>query len=498
MSFGQHVSVTGTIVKTKGPLEVEGVCFTADAQQYHFIAMERLVLKDVDCDSVESCIFELISPNAEAAYGSIPCRRGWGKPPSTTESQIAGCAQCQPGRVQLQHEVISECQECPQRSIECLPDRLTVREGFHAVESAKVFTCPNPEACGGGTLPSDNLSMCEDGYVGEGCAQCAERYAPSDASVLVCVQCAESSVARALQVLAWLGKSALVFGVAAKSVLGSTGTAKASSIYLNQLLSFSTVASTVMSAMLQTPAAQELQEGVARFLFQAASLVMDVGSGQAVGGGGQSVQCILKYSGLQPSVWKGQVAFAAVVATLTALLAAAKGPRVAALVSINCFFPAFLGHFGRQLVCFRLGQTEGLEGLDCPHVPSFPGGFALVVAITVLTAAVILRGWWSLYGGVAVEEAKKEEAYAKWETERLLRKTAFTLLAAMLPVSASPSLQMSSLGLLLLTSLVMYMLCLPYKNERLAVCVCVCVCNSLKRRHCVFHVPYLHTCQVAS
>lgn len=197
------------------------------------------------------------------------------------------------------------------------------------------------------------------------------------------------------------------------------------------------------------------------------------------------MQCILQYIGLQPSVWKGQVAFAAAVTMFTALLAAAKGPRVAVLVSINCFFPAFLGHFGRQLVCFRLGETEGLEGLHCPHVPSFPGGFALVLAVTVLTAAVILRVWWSLYGGVAVEEAKKEEseeakipvhvafltapyheAYAKWETERLLRKTTFTLLAAMLPVSASPSLQMSSLGLLLLGSLVMYMLCLPYKNER--------------------------------
>ena len=231
-----------------------------------------------------------------------------------------------------------------------------------------------------------------------------------------------------------------------------------------------------------------LQETVARFLFQAASLIMDVGTGQAVGGGGQSVQCILQYIGLQPSVWKGQVAFAAVVATLTALMAAAKGPRVAVLVSINCFFPAFMCHFGRQLVCFRLGETEGREGLNCPHVPSFPGGFALVLAVTVLAAAVILRVWWSLYGGVAVEEAKKEEseeakipvhvafltapyheAYAKWETERLLRKTTFTLLAAMLPVSASPSLQMSSLGLLLLGSLVMYMLCLPYKNERRAV-----------------------------
>lgn len=289
-------------------------------------------------------------------------------------------------------------------------------------------------------------------------------------------------MARAFQVLAWLGKSALVFGIASKSVLGSTGTAKASSIYLNQLLSFSTVASTVMSAMLQTPAAQELQETVARFLFQAASLI---GSGQDVGGGGQSVQCILQYIGLQPSVWKGQVAFAAAVTMFTALLAAAKGPRVAVLVSINCFFPAFLGHFGRQLVCFRLGETEGLEGLHCPHVPSFPGGFALVLAVTVLTAAVILRVWWSLYGGVAVEEAKKEEseeakipvhvafltapyheAYAKWETERLLRKTTFTLLAAMLPVSASPSLQMSSLGLLLLGSLVMNGMLRPYKDAR--------------------------------
>ncbi|CAE7444298.1 nst1, partial [Symbiodinium necroappetens] len=63
VSFGQHVSAKGTIVETKGPLEVEGVHFTADAQHYRFVAMKGLVLKDVDCDNVESCLFEAISPN---------------------------------------------------------------------------------------------------------------------------------------------------------------------------------------------------------------------------------------------------------------------------------------------------------------------------------------------------------------------------------------------------------------------------------------------------
>ena len=428
----------------------------------------------------------LLCRPVQALEGYIRCPLGSYHVPEF-ENKSIGCRRCEIGKL-LVDATSTKCEPCPDNAQVCLPSKLQMQPGFmvrdiHEPTLNETQRCPNPLACHG-TAPG---KMCEDGYFGEGCAQCAERHALSDASVLVCVQCAESSVARAFQVLAWLGKSKLVFGIAGKSVLGSTGTAKASSIYLNQLLSFSTVASTVMSAMLQTPAAQELQETVARFLFQAASLIMDVGTGQAVGGGGQSVQCILQYIGLQSSVWKGQVAFAAVVATLTALMAAAKGPRVAVLVSINCFFPAFMGHFGRQLVCFRLGETQGLE-LHCPHVPSFPGGFALVLAVTVLAAAVILRVWWSLYGGVAVEEAKKEEseeakipvhvafltapyqeAYAKWETERLLRKTTFTLLAAMLPVSASPSLQMSSLGLLLLGSLVMYMLCLPYKNERRAV-----------------------------
>ena len=384
----------------------------------------------------------------------------------------------------FQDGVAGECHECPNNVMACHPGNMTVGRGFLPTETATVLTCPNRDSCRGGTLPSNVTSMCEEGYVGEaaGCTECDAGYGMSDASVLLCVKCAESPWVTALQVCFWLGKNILIFGLAAKSVLGASQEAKSSSIFLNQLLSFATVAGTIVSAMLQTPAGEDLRNGVTGVLLQALGIVMDVGSGQSASTG-QSTQCLLEYFGLQPSLWKGQVAFAAMAATLTTALGVAKGWHVAILVGINCFFPSFLGHFGRQLVCFRLGEREDLY---CPHAPGM--GFAWVVAAMTLSTAVILVAWWRLYNhskhsksgesgesGESVEPlpvhvvfltAPYDKAFAAWETERLLRKSTFTLLAAVLPVTASPALQMSSLGLVLLASLVLNGMLLPYTERR--------------------------------
>ena len=431
--------------------------------------------------SAESATLKELKERIECALGSF-----YG--PSEAFNRSLGCQPCEAGTLRVNGMPGTNCEPCPDQAEICLPGRLQMRRGFmvqdvHDPSLRHTRTCPNPQACRG-QAPG---RMCQDGYASAGCAECAAGYGMSDASVLLCVKCAESPWVTALQVCFWLGKNVLIVGLAAKSVLGASQEAKSSSIFLNQLLSFATVAGTIVSAMLQTPAGEDLRNGVTGVLLQAVGIVMDVGSGQSASTG-QSTQCLLEYFGLQPSLWKGQVAFAAMAATLTTALGVAKGWHVAILVGINCFFPSFLGHFGRQLVCFRLGEREDLY---CPHAPGM--GFAWVFAAMTLSTAVILAAWWRLYNhsehsksgesgerGESVEPlpvhvvfltAPYHKAFAAWETERLLRKSTFTLLAAMLPVTASPALQMSSLGLVLLASLIMYMFLLPYETERWGSCL---------------------------
>ena len=187
------------------------------------------------CKGQDEClkwmIAVLLCRPVQALEGYIRCPLGSYHAPEA-ENKSIGCRRCELGKLRV-NATSTKCEPCPDNAQVCLPSKLQMQPGFmvrdiHEPTLNETQRCPNPLACHG-TAPG---KMCEDGYFGEGCAQCAERHALSDASVLVCVQCAESSVARAFQVLAWLGKSALVFGIAGKSVLGSTGTAKASSIYL--------------------------------------------------------------------------------------------------------------------------------------------------------------------------------------------------------------------------------------------------------------------------
>ena len=385
----------------------------------------------------------------------------------------------------MDQDATKGCVPCPTASDTCTPGSLQMSRGLmvqdvHDPSRNKTLACPNYEACRG-VAPDD---MCAIGYRGAGCAQCAEGSQLADSSVLSCVQCSKDLQDAAMQVGFWVGKSALLFALAAKSVLGNTGSTKPSSVYLNQLMSFATLAGTIMSAMLQTPAAQELQEGFTGVFFQASALVMEVTSGQtsSTTGTGQSLQCVLGYVGLESALWKGHLGFTVLAVLLTAVLSIFKGYQVGLVVGINCFWPEFMGHFGRYFVCYRLSPDSGLEW---PQAPDFSGGLALVAACLLLCSAAVLHAWWTLYGTGANDSGPKvaqeqlhvafltapyQEAYAKFETERLLRKGCFTFLAAALPITASPALQLIFLAMVVLASLVIYALLLPYSNSRPVQC----------------------------
>ena len=55
--------------------------------------------------------------------------------------------------------------------------------------------------------------------------------------------------------------------------------------------------------------------------------------------------------------------------------------------------------------------------------------------------------------------------YSYWETERLVRKTLLKVITAALPVTYSPSLQMLSVSLVLLSSMSLYAILQPYQSR---------------------------------
>ena len=59
-----------------------------------------------------------------------------------------------------------------------------------------------------------------------------------------------------------------------------------------------------------------------------------------------------------------------------------------------------------------------------------------------------------------------KKTYEFWETERLLRKTFLKFICQMLPVTYSPALQMASVSIVLLGSLVLYAVLMPYTVQK--------------------------------
>ena len=65
---------------------------------------------------------------------------------------------------------------------------------------------------------------------------------------------------------------------------------------------------------------------------------------------------------------------------------------------------------------------------------------------------------------VIFPRSKYKETYALFETERLVRKALFRYVGAVLPIAASPALQMGCLGAVVLTSLMLYCAARPYRT----------------------------------
>ena len=127
----------------------------------------------------------------------------------------------------------AECMKCPVENEFCYANEFKMKIG-HMVERDDIsFTiyCPNLAACPGGK--SSNLSsMCAEGYEGRSCTSCAEGFAISDSSVLLCTRCPTKSWQQVSQWLYVFMKHLLPFALAANSAL-QVETAEAARLVLS-------------------------------------------------------------------------------------------------------------------------------------------------------------------------------------------------------------------------------------------------------------------------
>ncbi|CAE7892568.1 unnamed protein product, partial [Symbiodinium microadriaticum] len=125
---------------------------------------------------------------------------------------------------------------------------------------------------------------------------------------------------------------------------------------------------------------------------------------------------------------------------------------------------------------YRLQRDDatGFQGLHCPFLPSagLVGTTQVVGGLTLFMTASLWT-WLSLSRSdedpkpshVVFLTSKYQRRYALFETERLIRKTLFTFIGALLPIASSPALQMGCLGIVVLVALFLYCRYKPYHSS---------------------------------
>ena len=461
----------GVDISAAGSIAIESAHFHAQSGGVQIETAESLHLDDVlDCTNVSRCRFR--AKTAHVAGFRCPVGTGTG---TGLNSFDQGCLVCAEGYTQVLFGSSEPCLHCPDKARQCFASHFEMESGT-MVEHTNVsrsFHCPNEAACPGGQLPA-GTPMCAEGYNGPGCVACTTGHAKADSSVLSCTRCSDERLVQALQWILFLSQRVLLFGLTATSAgAKSAGDLKESSIYLNQLMAFATISTMVFTAVMQTNTAKDLKSNAITFLFGAAMVVADTGSGQGSLGFASS-QCLLSYIGFQQTLGSSHVLDVTVAAVLVVILSLVKDPRLALVAGLNCFLPSIVADFGKYMVCYRLEPDDGsgLERLHCPFLPegSKGAGFVQVCAGLILFLTLALLAWVRLSmskevpppSHVVFLTSKYKQMYALFETERLVRKMLLTFIGAMLPIASAPALQMGCLGGVVFSSLMLYGVAQPY------------------------------------
>eukprot|EP00439_Symbiodinium_sp_Y106_P013678 s4908_g1.t4 len=455
--------------EVSGALKLGSTHLSSESSFGVYVSVRDLLVEDVmNCTKTPTCTF---FANTSQSAGFL-CPLGTGVVDFNASEEF-GCFACKPGSTQVQTTTNRSCSPCPDGALLCLAGELKMTRGL-MVELENVsrsFHCPNEASCPGGHVSQGRVqaAMCEDGYRGQGCTSCSDGHAMADNSVFSCTACSKDRRIQVVQWITFLSQRAFLFALGAFSALGAkkAGDLKQSSIYLNQLMAFATISNTILAAVLQTKTAKDIKSEAANFFFNAAAHTAEAASGQGSLRSASS-QCLLSYVGYEKTLWGAHLLEVVVAAGLMSSLSLMKDFRAALIAGINCFLPAIAADFGKYFVCFRLQPSDDLY---CPFIPGFAGlagATQVAVGLTVFMVAALWT-WLSLSRSeedpppshVVFLTSKYQPRYALFETERLIRKTLFTFIGALLPIS-SPALQMGCLGMVVWVALFLYCLYQPY------------------------------------
>lgn len=434
------------------------------------------IVREANCTGAGQCQFSSVNPEVP----SLSCKLGRGRREDRAEGALVsgevGCKTCGAGRIQIDtfNKTVpnAACVKCPGGARLCKANKVVMQRGYMVSQSnlSRHYHCPNKFACPGGDLPEAETKMCAEGYYGLGCTNCLDSHGPVDNTVLSCTLCPTTKSTWAWQVFFCIAKDIVIFVLAISGVMQASEEGKPSTVLLNQLMSFSTVAGTALSAVKQTSSFGKLSNHIQSMLVSSGMMVDVVQGGQS---SGLSTVCLAEYVGLPKTLWMAHILRSATPALLILVLSIYKDPWLALVVGANCFLPEFCAGFGKYLVCYRIEKEKRGGELMCSFLPDIPAATATITGMIVLCFLLALFGWTKAALSrtspkpahvVYLTNAYKDK-FAAWEVERLVRKMLLTLVGAMLPITLSPALQLGCLSVILVVSLVAYVHLLPYKEN---------------------------------
>lgn len=293
----------------------------------------------------------------------------------TSSSTTQGCFLCPPGSLRLGYSAeFNMCYSCPENAELCHPMELKMPFGMSLIQTNSAYNpiyCPNPEACPGGRLATEDrfffetldidieevqeitmAAMCADleGYIGEGCFQCSKDYSIADGNPLTCTPCPSWSTSFVARGIAFYAAKDLILFVSAavNAIAASPVKGKQSAVLLNQLMAFATVSHILCSGIMYTKTFHNITTSTRRLL---QGMQIPVDFAQVQGDETLSKQCLLRHFGLPDSLGYTHLASMIFPASLMAMLAI-KDPFLSLVVGTNVFFTRFHSCFRKVFDSF--------------------------------------------------------------------------------------------------------------------------------------------------
>jgi len=293
-------------------------------------------------------------------------------------------------------------------------------------------------------------------------------FARTDSNVFICLKCATDILSKAKELLVFVGNDALVFAISAAGVISAQGRNKNSAVFLNQLMAFAAVIAPALLALKQTKTLKDQLKWLQQLLL-AASIPIQVGNGES--STAVSTECLLMYFDLEASLVSAQVLSSLVYTMLGLVLTFRSGWRVALVVSVNCFMPKFCAAFGKYLMAYRMDPaSKQYELLGDSSVP----GMVIAMAAILLCFLMGPGSWLTMVRDKNRSEEPQvlyltrsyQSGYETWEVERLLRKMLLKLTSTMYPITVHPTMQITCLSIVLMTSSWLHASNAPYAKAQ--------------------------------